>query len=220
MTNQIFYLMDDKWDGCDYSYTREELDNMVWLCKNCGFPLDDVKQIDVMIEQDAKFLAKQKPLTFCDTAWGNMVWEPFIRGIPKPILDRDVYFGKVIGPDTKPIDEWLTYRCRYKLYRRGKSGKDARVTVCKECGIVRSGAHAKLFLYPEPPGDADIFQYGGSFLFRESVYQYLDMEPWKKKVYITKLTVADSPQDGLDLPDFQIPRDLKWVAEHPEIERC
>jgi len=225
MKKEEFYLLTGKGDGCHPPHTGERIPHFTRRCKNCGKPLDGMKQIDSMIsEAYMKYLPKQKPLTFI---WGNfgmnLVWEPFIRTVPAHILDRDMYFGDVLGQNGKRIEGWLTYHCRYHLQMRGtgKGGTSpCKVTVCKDCGYVRWFAHSPRFLYPAPPEDAEIFQYSGSLLFRESVYQYLDMEQWKKKVYVTKIKVADKPLDGLDLPQFEIPRDLKWVAEHPDLERC
>jgi len=221
MKKELFYLLGCKGDGCEssFSYTGKEIASLSWRCRNCRFPLDDTKQIDIKIEEEApKYLAKQRPLTFSAFFLQQLVWEPFIRAIPASILDRDMYFGDVIGPDGKRIEDWLTCRCRYELFRRGT--KDVMLpTICKDCGYVRYWAGGKWHLYPTPPEDVDIFLCSGGLLFRESIYQYLDMEQWRKKVYVTKLTVANKPLDGLDLPPFQIPRDLKWVAEHPEIER-
>ena len=199
--------------------------NFSLQCRNCGQPFEGTQQIDSMIsESQIMFLSKQKPLTFIWSLYGmKLIWEPFIRTVPSHVLDRSMYFGNVFGQDGKPIEGWLTYHCRYHLQRRGtgKGGTSVRkVSVCKDCGFVRWSAQSPFFLYPVPPEDADIFQCGYGTLFRESVYQYLDMEQWRKKVYVTKIKVADKPLDGLDLPQFAIPRDLKWVAEHPELERC
>ena len=220
MKKELFYLLGCKGDGCDTSYTDEELANLPWRCNHCGFTLDGVKQIDIMLEDFTaapKYLAKQKPYTFHGILCADIIWEPFIRTVPQYILDRDMFFGNLIGPDKKRIESWLTCRCRYGLFLRGT--KDVALTICKNCGYVRYWAHIKPYLYPAPPDDADIFQCGPHLLFRESVYQYLDMEQWKKKVYVTKITVADAPRDGVELPLLNWPRDLKWVEEHPEIER-
>ena len=225
MKKEVFYLLGAKGDGCDSFpfYTKADKANLPWRCKNCSFPLDNAKQMDIRINESAQYMVKQRPYTFPrDFITIKMIWEPFIRGIPAHILDRDMIFGNVIGSDGKRIEGWLTYHCRYQLFLRGtgKGGTRVRkITVCKDCGFVRWFSLPKHFLYPAPPEDADIFLCGHGTLFRESVYQYLDMEQWRKKVYVMKLTVADEPLDGLDLPPFEIPRDLKWVAEHPELER-
>ena len=216
MKKEIFYLIGCKGDGCE-SPDREEQSGHLWKCDHCCSPLDGTKQIDLEIDEPAKYIAKQKPLTFSFNYRIKLVWEPFIRVIPQHILDRDLFFGDLIGPDKKRIEGWLTCRCRYGLFLRGT--KDIALTVCKDCGYIRYWAHIKPYLYPTPPEDADIFQCGSDLLFRDSVYQCLDMEQWKKKVYITKITVADAPRDGVELPLLKWPRDLKWVEEHPEIER-
>jgi len=220
---EIVTMLTPEEESC-YDWVRcTNVANLLWWCPNCHSPYDDARQIDIRIDESEHYLAKQKPLTFASYSPIKIVWEPFIRAIPSHILDRDMYFGDVIGPDGKRIEGWLTYRCRYYLQFRGtgKGGTSpCKVTVCKDCGYVRWFAHSPHFIYPAPPEDADIFQYGYSTMFRESIYQYLDMEQWRKKVYVTKIKVADKPLDGLDLPQYAIPRDLKWVAEHPELERC
>lgn len=230
MKKEIFYLLGPKGDGCETlpAYGSEAsyhfpFVRLPWRCNNCGQPFDGTKGVDIKIDVTEKYLAKQRPLTFADCLHVDLIWEPFIRTVPTHILDRDIHFGNVLRPDGTHIEDWLTCRCRYDLQLRGtgKGGTSVRkITICKDCGYVRWSSQSPFFLYPAPPDDADIFQCSGDLLFRESVYQYLDMEQWKKKVYVTKIKVADKPLDGLDLPQFEIPRDLKWVAEHPEIERC
>ena len=210
--------LDEPYDGTRYT----DIDSLPWRCKNCHSPLDGVQQIDIKIDETEKYLAKQRPLTFADCLLVDLIWEPFIRTVPAHILERDMQFGNVLRPDGTRIEGWLTCNYRYSLYLRATdyTGTNTlRITVCKDCGYVRWSSPGKWFLYPAPPEDADIFQCGHGTLFRESIFQYLDMEQWRKKVYVTKIKVADKPLDGLDLPQFRIPRDLKWVVEHPEIER-
>ena len=230
MKKEVFYFLGAKGNGCETlsAYGNEAsyrfpFVRLPWRCNSCGQPFEGTQEVDIKIDEPEKYLIKQRPLTFANCLLIDMVWEPFVRSIPPHILERDMFFGNALRPDGTRIENWLTCNFRYYLYLRSTEYTGTHplhITVCKDCGYVRWSSPGKWFIYPAPPEDADIFHYGHGILFRESVYQHLDMEQWRKKVYVTKIKVADKPLDGLDLPRFEIPRDLQWVAEHPELKRC
>ncbi|MDR0521674.1 MAG: hypothetical protein LBH00_07455 [Planctomycetaceae bacterium] len=223
MKTETLYLLTSKWDGCETNDLLDKEVNSPWFCKNCSRSFDGIKQIDALIDDDTN-LSKQKPLTlvvgFVNRMYlwhQELLWEEFLKPIPPHILKRDMYLGDVFRQDKTLIEGWRTYRCRYNLFLRGTKNI-SQVTVCKDCGLVRYWAAGKLFVYPNPPEDADIFECSG-LLMRESVYHLLDMEKWKKKIYVQKVVVAPVPLDGLELPQFRIPRDFEWIKKHQELER-
>ena len=230
MKSEVFYLLSPKGNGCetlpaygDEASYRFPFVRLPWRCNGCGKPFEGTKGFDIKIDATEKYLTKQRPLTFADCLLVDLIWEPFIRSIPSHILDSDMFFGNVLRPDGTRIEEWLTCNFRYHLFLRATEYTGTRplhITICKDCGYVRWNSPGKWFLYPAPPDDTNIFLCGHGILFRESAYKYLDMEQWKRKVYVSKIKVADKPLDGLDLPRFEIPRDLEWVAAHPELKRC
>ena len=159
MSKEVFYLLGPKGDGCwsESSYSDVEVANIPWRCKHCRHLFDGTKQIDIKIDVTHKYLAKQRPYTFSVHFDIDIVYEPFIRTIPQQILDRDMFFGNVIGSDGKRVEDWLTCQCKYNLFRRGT--KDIMTpAVCKYCGYLYYWAGGKWHLYPAPPEDADILQ--------------------------------------------------------------
>ncbi len=207
MKNDEFYLVKTKLGSCDVSNEGRENFIRTQCCPECQYIRKGVTVVNG-IQLESRSDELDKPLELGVKT--GLVWNEFLAPIPKEIVKRDLWLGSVIGPDGNPMDDWSTFRGRYKLYVRGTKGiinsrgtREIETHPCGTCGFVHYFAMGKRHLYPRPPEDADIFQasyYG--LIFRSSVFHLLDIKRWKKALYVTPIPVLDKPLDGVDLPAF------------------
>lgn len=180
-------------DGCDlekpaYAEARE-----TWLCTGCCAPKPEVRSIDVHLEERPG----DKPLNLVSGCGLGVIFRPFLEKFPADIVERDLYLGKVYGPNGEEIPDWLTFRGRRRVIVRGT--KHAGTRVCDQCGRDVYFAMDKTYLYPAPPSDATLFESDlTGLVFPLDLYEQLDLGKWRKlKIY--KLRIVDDPPDGLGI---------------------
>ncbi|MDD3471102.1 MAG: hypothetical protein PHE53_14165 [Thermoguttaceae bacterium] len=207
MKNDEFYLVKTKLGDCEVSHEERERFIQTRCCPECHYIRKGVTAVNG-IQLESRSDELDKPLELGVKT--GMVWNEFLAPIPKEIVERDLWLGSLLGPDGKPLEGWSTFNGRYKLYVRGTRGiinsrgtTEIETHPCGTCGLVRYFAMGKYHLYPKPPEDADIFQGGVySLIFRASVFQLLDIQRWKKALYVARIPVLDKPLDGVELPPF------------------
>jgi hypothetical protein len=140
----------------------------------------------------------------------------FLLRLGEERVRRELYLGKVFGPDGSRWDDWVTFRGRRGLIVRGT--KHAGNRVCAECGRnLYFGMHPR-YLYPQPPTDVEIFEssLGGLILpehvaiqvgidgrirhFRDGeVVEWRDAELGvnPRRLLVEPLKVLPEPKDGL-----------------------
>lgn len=184
----------DVW-GC--AVDREQLLQIqsIWCCESCY----RIRVPDVAIDVQVEYRPEMKingPLNFI--YFLGLVWKPFLDLFDPMAVQRDLRLGRVFGPDGSLYEDWLTFRGRCEVIVRGT--KHVQYRICEKCGRVIYSAMGKRYLFPAPPCGAELFAAGGSRLvIPESAFARLDLGKWRKKVYIERLPVPETPPDGLGL---------------------
>lgn len=162
-----------------------------WLCTGCIRPKPEVTSLDVRIQD----IAPEGPLNFVNGCGLPLVHMSVLSALGEERIKRDLYLGRVFGPDASRLGDWATFRGKRRVIIRGSEHVSHRV--CSDCGRDVYFAMGTRYLYPLPPRDAEIFE---SHLFglvlSESVAATTGMAQLGK-VTRERLKVLCQPHDGL-----------------------
>ena len=191
MSNFFYHLYSATMDGCDLTKEADAEARHSWLCTGCNSPKPDIGAIDVRI----RATPGKEPLNAVG-GWGvGIASKAFLDAIGTNLAQRELYLGRVYGPDGKELTEWATFRGKHRLIVRGSKNVSHRR--CTECGRDVYFAMGKKYLYPSPPPSVSLF--GANLVglvVTEDVFSRSGIEKWQG-IYIDKLCVADVPKDSL-----------------------
>lgn len=166
-----------------------------WLCRNCLAPKPEVREIDIQIQDQNPTNA---PLNGVKGAWLPLVTLEFLKIFDPNMIQKDFYIGKVSGPSGTPLSKWVTLRGKRKVVIRGV--EHVRYGKCDNCGQVRYFAIGKRYLFPEPPKDSTLFESDlGGIVLPENLFKLINLNRWRRRLYIDKLEVPSQPADGLGI---------------------
>lgn len=179
--------------GCPVPSDELERLHRSGVCHSCHGARRECREIDVHLKQRSGI---HKPLETTGVIFPGVIFRDFLKLLDPIVVSRDLYLGRVYGPANELLEQWATFHGRYQLLVRGTRNPAYRV--CEECQQILYYALNNTFLYPAPPEDAEIFesQFSG-LIFAARLFETLDLRPWRRKIYIDKLFVADEPLDGL-----------------------
>ncbi|MGH7428853.1 MAG: hypothetical protein ACREJ4_10955 [Candidatus Methylomirabilaceae bacterium] len=136
------------------------------------------------------------PLKFVMGCGIPVARKDFLFSFGEDLVRRDLWLGRVFGPDCRLVDDLVTFRGRCRLIVRGH--RDVGHRTCEECG--RQLYFASIggsYLYPEPPSDITLFESDlWGLIVPDEIFRRVDLEPWRKVTH-ERLRVAESPRDGL-----------------------
>jgi hypothetical protein len=131
--------------------------------------------------------------------WGlPLIRKDFLFSFGEDAIRKDLFLGKLYGPDGNLIEDWVTFRGRGKLIVRGS--KRAGFRQCDKCGRNAYYAEGSRYLYPAPPKDVLLFEshlYG--LVICQKLFETIDIAAWKKRyrrLRVDKLPVLATPKDG------------------------
>ena len=163
-----------------------------WLCMGCLRPKQPFHGIDAHIQEQTP---SDPPLNFVNGCGLGIIRTDFLNQLGSDVVARDLCIGRLLGPDKRQIEEWVTFRGRHSLIVRGS--KNVACRHCTECGRFVYFAMGKKYLYPMPRRDVSVFDSGwGGLVVTESVYRGLNVGCWRK-MYADKLPVVNEPFDSL-----------------------
>ena len=191
MSNFFYHIYSATMDGCDLTKEADADARRSWLCTGCNSPKPGVGAIDVRISA----LPGKEPLNAV-VGWGvPMASKAFLDAIESDLVQRELYLGRVYGPDGTERTEWATFRGKHRLIVRGI--KHAGVRRCNECGRDVYFAMDKKYLYPSPPPGVSLFEsHMCGLVLTEDVFFRTGIEKWSG-LWVDKLSVADVPSDSL-----------------------
>jgi len=192
MSKTVFYHLYTASDTpCHLTKEADAEAQRTWLCPDCSSPTPSVTAVDARL----RVAPAKEPLNFL---WGfglSIASKAFLSAIGNDLVQRDLYLGRVYGPDGHELSEWATFRGKHRLIVRGS--KEASYRTCNECGRIVYFAMGKEYLYPAPQEGVAIFDAGNSGLvLPENVFMQAGLDRWRG-IYIKKLAVADVPSDSL-----------------------
>ena len=164
-----------------------------YICKSCNGPLPHCRSIDVTLEHTTGI---DKPLTFVAGGFPGIMCRDLLQRLDPEVIQRDLFLGRVFGPNGKLLDQWVTFHGRRTLIIRGTQHAGHRV--CDMCHRVLYFATGLRYLFLAPPADATIFESDLSgLIFPAAMYHKIDLGKWRKKIHADELQVVDEPLDGL-----------------------
>lgn len=167
-----------------------------WMCDSCNGVLPTSGSIDIQIKEFNYQI--DKPLSLVGWCMLGVAWKPFLDLFDSALLERDFRIGRVFGQNGEIFESWSTYHALHKVIVRGT--QEARYRICAKCGRCRYSALGKRYLYPAPPDDAVL--YGSDlagFVMREDLFKRMDFGKWRRRIQIQRLSVPESPPDGLGI---------------------
>jgi hypothetical protein len=181
---------------CDINRQFHELAKTTWLCPGCFSPRPDVEAVDIKIDGRKPY---GKFMTAAHGVFVPMVSQLFLDYLPKDLVKREFFIGRLIDPSDRPIDGWFTARCRSHVIIRGT--KHAGVRRCPECGRSVYFGGLPRYLSPAPPAGHEIHEsHLCGFILTETLAEKVQI-PKLRGVIHERLKVRIPAPDGLgDLP--------------------
>ena len=194
-----FYHLDSKtMDACELDDHADSNALKKLVCPDCYELKRENIPIDVRLSER---IIKDAPLNFVVDLLIGVARRGFLDIFGKEIVDRDLYIGKVLGPDGKQIDDWVTFRGRQPLMVRGSRHFGNRT--CKVCGRNAYFAMGKRFIFPSPPIDATIFESNRrGLVIPSSLFERIDMTKYRRKFNIENLHIPTEPPDGFGILNY------------------
>lgn len=187
-----YHLYSATMDPCSMVNDEYEKARLTWLCVGCMTPKNIAVPIDAQIEEK---LPADPPLNFINGCGLGLVRASFLAALGPAVISRDLLIGRLLGPDGALVDDWVTFRGRYRVLVRGS--KNISYRRCTDCGRHVYFAMGKRYLYPQPPDDAEVFESDLlGLVVRGDVFSRLALATWPK-IQLDKLGVPTAPKDSL-----------------------
>lgn len=201
MERLFHHLYSDTMHPLDLTDEEYELATRTWLCPGCKQPKPGVREVDVRIENRNIDVS---PLNGVMGCWIPVARRDFLFSFGEDLVKRDLFLGRVFGPDQKQMEELVTFRGKCSLIVRGHKHVSHRV--CDECGRqVYFAMIGGRYLFPEPPTDIAIFESDLlGLIVPDDLFRRVDLRRWRKITH-EELPVAEWPLDGL--------QDLKAIED-------
>src|SRR5271157_4731643 len=163
-----------------------------WLCTGCSHPKPGVEGVDAHLRN--RSLTGTLNVVF---GFGvSLARLSFLLRLGEHRVARDLYLGKVFGPDKSCLNDWVTFRGKRRLVVRGTEHVSHRV--CPVCGSDVYFAMGSEYLYPQPATDVEIFESSlFGLILPENVANEVGIAGEMRGVTVERLTVLPEPKDGL-----------------------
>ena len=137
----------------------------------------------------------REPLNFVTGCGLPIASRALLHAVGDDLTSRELFLGRVYGPNDEELSGWATFRGRQRLVVRGSKNVSHRR--CTECGRDVYFAMGKRYLYPAPPKGLSIFESDRfGLILTEEVFNRADIQR-SRRFRIDKLLVQNSPTDGL-----------------------
>jgi hypothetical protein len=161
-----------------------------WLCPGCSSPKPGVTSVDVRIQ----VAPTKDPLNGVFGAGVPIASRKLLTAIDSNLIERDLYLGRVYGPDGRELEAWATFRGKHRLIVRGS--EEAQYRTCEICGRMLYFAMGKSYLYPAPPAGVSVFESDlRGLILAEQAFQQSSLENLRG-IHIEKLPAVDVPKDS------------------------
>ena len=152
--DQIYYhISPNTMDPCTMTKEAGAVAEQTWFCSGCNYPKPGYQALDAFIEDNKP---SGGPLNMVN-GWGlPLIRKDFLFSFGEDAIRKDLFLGKLYGPDGNLIEDWVTFRGRGKLIVRGS--KRAGFRQCDKCGRNAYYAEGSRYLYPAPPKDVLLFE--------------------------------------------------------------
>jgi hypothetical protein len=162
-----------------------------WLCTGCGNPRGE-GITDIVIQEEKP---ENTPLNMVSGCTVGIAQKDFLFSFGEKLVRQYLYLGRVLGPDRRTLENWVTFVGRNRIIVRGT--RNASVRRCSECGRSAYFALGEFYLYPAPPEDVPILDAGsGGLVVSDKIVRIHDLDGWRQ-LGCRKLCVQDTPKDGL-----------------------
>lgn len=194
MSAEFYYLIYSMTlNPCTMTKDAEAKALETWLCSECAHIKPEFTAIDITIQEKEP---EDTPLNLIQGARLGIARKDFLLALGEETVRRDLYLGRLFDPDGKLLNNWVTFHGRKKLIVRGS--KHVTYRKCQRCGEHVYFAMGEKYLYPQPPGDAKIFDDGGGIVLTEEIFEQIrpNLKRWRK-LAVDKLPVLTKPNDKL-----------------------
>lgn len=163
-----------------------------WLCNGCCQPKPGYRALDATVVNNRPSAAALDFVMGCGIPVAR---KELLFSLGEDTVRRDLYLGRVFGPNQKPFEELVTFRGRYRLIVRGDKLVGNRI--CDQCRRQLYSAISGSYLYPEPPLGIGMFEsHLCGLVISDDIFRRLDLKKWKETTH-EELYVASAPKDGL-----------------------
>jgi hypothetical protein len=170
----FFHVYSASIDGYDLTKEADAEAERSWFCAGCNSPKPSIRAIDVRISS----IPGSEPLNAVVHWRGPMASMAFLDALGTDLIQRDLYLGRVCGPDGQELREWATLRGKHRLTVRGT--KNVSYRRCAQCGRDVYFAMGKKYLYPGPPPDIAIFESDlCGLVLTEETFLRAGVETWR-----------------------------------------
>ncbi|MCA9093464.1 MAG: hypothetical protein KDA68_08270, partial [Planctomycetaceae bacterium] len=157
-----------------------------WMCKKCKHYRKGIREVDIQIQERR---IPDPPLSISGAVIPGAVLRDFLFQLPAEIIERDLYLGKIYGPDGKLNEKWVTFHGRFVLVVRGEKPSHTQGN-CPECGKEYYFAQGKHFLTDAPPSGCQIFESDtGGLIVSNPLFEKLNVAKWKRKLRVEELPI-------------------------------
>lgn len=185
-------------DSSDAANSDEAIIAEGWWCKSCRSPKPDTEAIDFQILKEPP---RNKLLDLVGGFGVSLARRSFLLLLGEEGITQNLMLGKVLGPSSDVIDDWVTVRGRHRLIVRGsiKKGFERYVgsRICGTCGNRTYSAYPPNYLYPRPRQDVAIYESDlRGLIVQPNLIEHINLKR-RPGFGIEKLKVLDKPKDGL-----------------------
>jgi hypothetical protein len=171
-----------------------------WLCPGCYSPKPGVGIVNIKVDDDKP---DDRMMTMVFGIFVPIVEWRFLNYLPQDLIKREFWIGQVLGPNDKPMENWITARCRSQIIIRGVS--HAGMRRCTECGRTVYFGGGNRYLSPAPPAGHDIHEsHLCGFVLPDRLMQAVNI-PKLRGVIHEKLKVRVPAPDGFGELPWRVP---------------
>jgi plasmid stabilization system protein ParE len=179
-------------DPCFLSSDADAEAGRSWLCTGCCNPKPGMTALDATLQGVPR---RSEPLNFVMGCGLPIASTALLSALGDDLVRRELYLGRVYGPDGKELSGWVTFRGKLRLIIRGS--KHVAYRRCGLCGRDVYFAMGRGYLYPAPPPGLSVFEsHLRGLVLTEDVYLASDIKE-SRKLRIDKLMVPRAPKDSL-----------------------
>lgn len=198
-TNIYYYLSMRGLDPCSLTPSNYINAKKTWLCEGCKRPKPHIKGVDVILQDTPP---RKTALNIVFGVGVGIACRQFLEDIGWPLVERDLYIGKVFNEKLKELTDFVSFMGRRTLIVRGS--RNANFRVCPKCGMLGYFGMQKWYLIGQPFSGTDIFEsHSHQLVLSPDAYAAFPHEKWKRSMYLTKLEVLETSLDGFG--DLKIP---------------
>jgi hypothetical protein len=116
MMTDLYHVQSLTEEPCHLTADALSIAQSSWLCGECASAKPGTRTIDVQLESPP---ARDSPLNFVMGTSVSIARKKFLLRLGLDVIGRDLFVGKVIDKQGRPLDEWATFRGRASVIIRG-----------------------------------------------------------------------------------------------------